>query len=60
MKEDDLGKEMKKLGFASSGASEFDFNHPTPKLRLSQGSLNIAIEGKHFDITLDGTINWKF
>jgi CRISPR-associated endonuclease Csn1 len=60
MKEDDLGKEMKRLGFASSGASEFDFKNPIPKLRLSQGSLNMAIENKHFNIKPDGEIKWKY
>ncbi|MBS1736628.1 MAG: hypothetical protein JSS98_08525 [Bacteroidetes bacterium] len=60
MKEDDLGKEMKRLNLPATGASAFDFNNPIPKLRLSQGSLNIAIENRHFIIEPDGEIKWKF
>jgi len=60
MKEDDITKEMKRLNLPVTGASGIDFNSPIPKLRLSQGSLNIAIEHKHFDIKPDGQIIWKF
>ena len=59
MKEEDLAKEMKRLNLPTSGASVFDFNSPIPKLRLSQGSLNIAIEQKHFEVMLDGVIKWR-
>ena len=60
MKEDDLTNEMKRLNLPATGASVVDVNAPIPKLRLSQGSLNMAIEGKHFEIKLDGEINWLF
>ena len=60
MKEDEIKVELKKMGASDKGSSKIDFNNPFPKLRLSQGSLNMAIEGKHFEIKLDGTINWKF
>ncbi len=60
MKEEDITKEMKRLNLPSSGASTFDFEKPIPKLRLSQASLNMAIEGKHFKIKPDGEIKWKF
>ncbi len=60
MKEDDIAKEMKRLNLPATGASALDFNSPIPKLRLSQGSLNMAIEHKHFDIKPDGQIIWKF
>lgn len=59
MKEDELTKEMKKLDLPATGASLVNFNTPTPKLRLSQGALNMAIEWKHFTIELDGQIRWK-
>ncbi len=58
MTEDELKKEMQKLRFPDTGASYFDFSNPIPKLRLSQSNLNFAIEGKHFEINLDGTIKW--
>jgi CRISPR-associated endonuclease Csn1 len=59
MKEEDVTKEMKRLNLPSTGASTFDFASPIPKLRLSQGSLNMAIEGKDFVIKPDGQIDWK-
>jgi CRISPR-associated endonuclease Csn1 len=60
MKEDDITKEMKRLKLPATGASFVNFNNPIPRLRLSQGALNMAIEGKHFEIKHDGEINWKF
>jgi CRISPR-associated endonuclease Csn1 len=60
MKDEDLTKEMKKLNLPTTGSSSFNFNAPIPKLRFSQGALNMAIEHKHFQIKLDGTIEWKF
>ncbi|MCZ2222285.1 MAG: hypothetical protein LC122_01450 [Chitinophagales bacterium] len=60
MKEEDITKEMKRLNLPSNGASEFNFSYPIPKLRLSQASLNMAIEGKHFEIKPDGEIKWNF
>lgn len=58
MSEEDLKKEMKRLGLADVGASSFDFNNPIPKLRISKSNFNFAIEGKHFKIKPDGLINW--
>ncbi len=36
MSEEDLKKEMKRLGLANVGASSFDFSNPIPKLRISK------------------------
>lgn len=60
MKEDEIKLQLKNMGASDKGASSINFETPYPKLRLSQGSLNIAIEGKHFEIKPDGQINWKF
>ena len=60
MTEEDVKKEMKRLELPDSGASSFNFVKPIPKLRLSKSSFNFAIEGKHFNIMLDGEIKWKF
>ena len=60
MSEEDLKKEMKRIGLADVGASSFDFINPIPKLRVSKSNLNFAIEGKHFIIQPDGIINWLF
>jgi len=60
MSEEDLKKEMKKLGLADVGASSFSFSNPIPKLRISKSSFNFSIEGKHFEIKPDGEINWIF
>lgn len=57
MKEDEIKLELKKMGASDKGASKIDFNNPFPKLRLSQGALNMAIEHKDFEIKPDGTIN---
>lgn len=42
------------------GYSQINFDTPAPKLKLSKDSLNMAIEGKHFDTKPDGTIKWLF
>jgi CRISPR-associated endonuclease Csn1 len=60
MSEEDLKKEMKRLGLADVGASSFSYSNPIPKLRISKSNFNFAIEGKHFEIKTDGSINWKF
>lgn len=59
MAEDELKSVMKEKGSPEAGESRFDFDEPTPKLRLSKAALNFAIEGKHFNIMPDGNINWK-
>jgi CRISPR-associated endonuclease Csn1 len=58
MKEEDLTKEMKRLNLPATGASKLNFSESIPKLRLSQSAIDIAIEGKHFEIRLDGEVNW--
>lgn len=60
MPEEDLKKEMKRLGLADVGASSFSFSNPIPKLRISKSNFNFAIEGKHFEIKPDGEVNWQF
>lgn len=52
-------KEMEKKGLPKKGDSKINYETPTLRLRLSQASLNMAVEGKHFDINLDGTINFQ-
>jgi CRISPR-associated endonuclease Csn1 len=42
------------------GFSEVNYENPWPKLKLSKDNLNMAIEGKHFEIMPDGVIVWKF
>jgi hypothetical protein len=42
------------------GANYVDFENPFLSLKLSQGALNMAIEGNHFKLELDGKIDWKF
>ena len=60
MKEDEIKVVLKKMDASDKGSSKISFINPYPKLRLSQGSLNMAIEGKHFEIKPDGKIIWKF
>lgn len=43
-----------------NGFSEFNFEFPWPKLLLSSGKFNFAIEGKHFKVNPDGEIEWLF
>ncbi len=50
---------MKRLELADVGASAFNFSSPIPKLRISKANFNFAIEGKHFEISVDGKANWK-
>lgn len=59
MSEEDLKKEMKILELPDTGASFFNFQHPIPKLRLSKGNFNFAIEGKDFELMPDGKIVFK-
>lgn len=40
------------------GFSEVNFETPWPKLKLSKDKLNMAIEGKHFEVLPDGKIKW--
>jgi CRISPR-associated endonuclease Csn1 len=40
-------------------SSIIDFDNINPLLRLSKNNWNFAIEGKNFDIEIDGTINWR-
>lgn len=54
----DILKEMESRELPKKGASKVDFGNPPLRLRLSQGALNMAIEGKHFQIKHDGTIYW--
>lgn len=44
-----------KLGKAESS---IDYDIPHPKLRLSKGNLNFAIEHEDFVVNADGTIKW--
>lgn len=41
-----------------NGFSEVNYDFPYPKLLLSIGKFNFAIEGKHFEIKPDGGIKW--
>lgn len=41
-------------------ASPFGTFKEQPLLRLTAANWNFAIEGKDFEMNLDGTINWKF
>jgi CRISPR-associated endonuclease Csn1 len=52
--------EMERRGLPKKGDSKLNYEFPALRLRLSQGSLKIAIEGKHFEIKPDGTIEWIF
>jgi hypothetical protein len=56
----DVIKAMEKLGLPKKGASKINFENPPLRLRLSQASLNMAIENKHFEIKPDSEIIWKF
>ena len=58
----DITKEATKLGEKSyaTGYSKVNFENPAPRLLLSKDSLNMAIEGKHFEIKPDGEIIFKF
>lgn len=53
----EITKIMEARGY-KKGASFVDFENPFLKLRLSQGALNMAIEGKHFEIKSDGEVRW--
>ncbi|MDZ4757039.1 MAG: HNH endonuclease domain-containing protein [Bacteroidota bacterium] len=48
---------MEARGF-KNGASKIDYDNPFLKLRVSQGALDMAIEGKHFELRRDGEIKW--
>ncbi|TAN18584.1 MAG: hypothetical protein EPN37_04890 [Chitinophagaceae bacterium] len=58
MEESEIKSHLRNIGISEKGASSLNFEHPFPKLRLSQGALNFAIEGKHFVTKPDGTIIW--
>lgn len=55
----DIMKEMEKQTLPKKGASKVNYKNPPLRLRLSQGALNMAIEGKHFKMEIDGTIEWS-
>ena len=40
--------------------SSVNFNEKQIFLRLRQGQWNFAIEGKDFEMYIDGTIKWNF
>jgi len=60
LKPENVAKEMKERNLPSTGASFVDFENPILSLRLSRQSLNMAIEGNHFEIEPDGEIVWLF
>lgn len=45
--------------FLTNGYSSIDFIKPYPKLLLSQGSLNMYVEGYDFELTVTGVIKFK-
>lgn len=54
-----VANEMNDKSYAT-GYSKVDFRNSQPRYLLSRDSLNMAIEGKHFDVMPDGEIVWKF
>jgi CRISPR-associated endonuclease Csn1 len=60
LQDKDIMKQMEERGLPKKGDSKVNFENPTLRLRLSQGSLNMAIEGLHFQIERDGQIKWLF
>lgn len=42
-----------------NGFSKFSIVFIAPRFLLSPGNFNFIIEGKDFEMTLEGTINWK-
>lgn len=42
----------------NSGNSTINTEKPSPRLQLSKGNFNFAIEGKHFEMMPDGEIKW--
>jgi CRISPR-associated endonuclease Csn1 len=42
-----------------NGYSNVDINNPKPRLRLSKGNFNFALENKHFEVMPDGEIKWQ-
>ena len=55
----DISSFMKSKNLTENGVAKIDFESPILRLRLTQKSLNMAIEGIDFEIALDGTIIWK-
>jgi CRISPR-associated endonuclease Csn1 len=43
-----------------TGYSNVDLDNPAPRLLLTKGKFNFAIEGKHFELNPNGSIVWKF
>ena len=54
----EIAKEKGDKSYAT-GYSKVDLAHPQPRLLLSKNSLNMAIEGIHFEMKPDGEIFWK-
>lgn len=42
------------------GASSIDFNNLLPRYLLSPVNFNFAIEGKDFELKIDGSVSWLF
>jgi CRISPR-associated endonuclease Csn1 len=59
MNDAELKHELERIGIPKKGASKFNFDFPIPKLSFTKDNFNFAIEGKHFEIKLDGKIEWK-
>jgi CRISPR-associated endonuclease Csn1 len=59
MNDAELKNELERLGIPKKGTSKFNFDFPVPKLSFTKDNFNFAIEGKHFEIKLDGKIEWK-
>ncbi|MBY0435823.1 MAG: hypothetical protein K2U26_17135 [Cyclobacteriaceae bacterium] len=68
-KVDEKNKEITYGGRGTSGFTEkvfdamrynsYNKNEPWPRLRYSADWLDFAVEGKDFDLKMDGTIKWK-
>ena len=58
LNEDFPVKDFGKKGL--NGFSKFSTDFVAPRLLLSSGNFNFIIEGKDFEMKLDGTINYKF
>lgn len=43
-----------------NGDKDINFDKYQPRIFLSSSKFNCAIEGRDFDVSLDGVINWKF
>jgi CRISPR-associated endonuclease Csn1 len=58
----DIKKMATEMGDKSyaTGYSKVNLNKLNPRYLLSKDSLNMAIENKHFEVTPDGEIRWKY